>query len=120
MPFSQLPQHIAERLALGGAGALGAAIALTFMPQASILHRAASILAGFACAMWFTGPVVDLLTADAEVAHGLAFVIGILGMHLVEAVVKVGRVVANRAPRVAEKAIDKALGEDNEPPAPKP
>lgn len=121
MPFKDIPPLVAERLALGGAGALGAAISLAFATQASWAHRLAAISAGFACAMWFTGPAVDWLKADTEVAHGLAFAIGIMGMNLVEALVKIGRVISNRAPRIAEKAIDKATGSHPDPPAdPKP
>jgi len=69
-------------------GALGALVALKFAPGDSWLDRVANVLSGSLAAGFITPALVDWLQMDARsYASGAAFVVGLLGMSVADALV---------------------------------
>ena len=69
-------------------GALGALVALKFAPGGSWLERLANVVSGSLAAGFLTPALVQWLQMDApSYASGAAFVVGLLGMSVADAIV---------------------------------
>lgn len=86
MTLEELSVVVTSKILPSLPGFVGAVISLRFFKADTWLERVAVVLSGWACAYFFTKPVVDRFSLGAtQWADGTAFFIGLFGMAVVAA-----------------------------------